>query len=100
MKGKQKLIATDSTWNAQLHFLDWLQSALVTGGMRAVQELLPEKHQLPRAVLENLIESFERPVNEKFEEADTRSKELRAKQPELLEKVKDEESALTALLLL
>lgn len=93
MKTKQEDLANPAEVKPDVGWLDWLKSA-VGGGMRAVKQLLPEKLQLAEAVLENLIECFERPVNEKFEAAEIRTKKLRATQAELLKKVADEKSAL------
>lgn len=64
------------------------------GGVKKLQESLPKEYQLGENIIENLIDAAEKPAREKEAEAQRRTKELRAKQAESLNKVVDEKTAL------
>ncbi|MGD1700600.1 hypothetical protein [Dapis sp. BLCC M229] len=64
------------------------------GGVKKLQQSLPEEYQFGEDIIENLIETAERPAREKVAEAQRRTEELRAKQAESLNKVVDEKTAL------
>lgn len=67
---------------------------LIGGGVKNVQQLLPEKYRFDEDVLEDFIEGAERPTREKETQARRRTEELRAKQREYIKEVNDEKSAL------
>jgi len=75
-------------------FLDFL-GQLFAGGLKVVQELLPRKYQFADDVLKNLIVWAETPAKQKTEFAARRTEELRQEQAKSLQKVADEETALT-----
>jgi len=64
------------------------------GGVKKLQQSLPKEYQFGENILENLIETAEKPAREKEAEAKRRTEELRAKQTESLNKVVDEKTAL------
>ncbi|MDJ0554099.1 MAG: hypothetical protein QNJ68_06615 [Microcoleaceae cyanobacterium MO_207.B10] len=67
---------------------------LLGGGVKNIQQLLPEKYRFDENVLEDLIEGAERPAREKEAQARRRTEELRAKQREYINQVNDEKTAL------
>ncbi len=93
MTKKQEELSKLIEVNPNLSFWEQLLQ-LFGGGMKILQQLLPENYQFAEHILQKLIEIAEEPIQKKQEAAIKRIDELRREQAASIKAVENEETAL------